>query len=114
MVVFNRINKRGTKKENPREEWVFVKDSHPAIIPIEKFNKIQGMIAEKWQKPTGAQKTDLLLVGLLVCGKCKATMTTASGNGNGGSYHYYNCRTYKTVSKDKCNGHRIRADELDT
>ena len=47
----------------------------------------------------------LLLIGLLKCGKCGASMVSSTGKG--GKYVYYACRKYLKEGKGSCSGHRV-------
>lgn len=92
----------------PEEEWYQVDHTHEAVIPLELFEKAQGLHAKDTRTAPG--KTEkYLFSGFLKCADCGKSMTRRTSNG----FVYYNCSTYKRKSKDKCTKHTIRLDVLE-
>lgn len=59
-------------KKTPREDWIFVENTHEALITQKEFNKVQKKISEKSTKAKNIYK--YLLKGLVHCGYCKLRM----------------------------------------
>ena len=78
---------------------------HKAVITKEVFDAIQKRLHEKNQVPGGIHSSPNFLNGLIVCGQCNSTLTTAKGKKK---YHYYAC-----VGRAKgCSLSYIRTDAL--
>ncbi|MEP4035553.1 recombinase zinc beta ribbon domain-containing protein [Pseudophaeobacter sp.] len=62
--------------------------------------------------PPCSSTGEVLLSSLLKCPKCAQGMTTGSGNGNGGTYHYYACSARSRKGETACEGYRVPMEEL--
>ncbi|MFZ5514679.1 MAG: recombinase family protein [Pseudomonadota bacterium] len=95
----------------PREDWIVV-ESHEAIVPIEKWTAVQGIMQDPLEGLAGGtQRSQFIFTGILRCGICGASMQTESAKGRSRRYHYYNCRTYQKHSG--CANRRLPAAEVD-
>ncbi len=104
-----RDSKNGGNK--PKEEWIPIQV--PAIIGKNMFGQIQEIIKKRNPQKTNPAITasPSLLLGLLKCGQCGASMTRETGKNN--TYSYYNCRTFLRQGKASCPGHRIPRELLE-
>ena len=81
---------------------------HLRYISDEKWNWIQKELAKRGEvKVRGQQKSKLLFIGLLKCGKCGASMTILRGK----NIPYYSC--YNRLVNKSCSQKNIRADKVD-
>ena len=89
----------------PESEWITVQV--PAIVDEETFNAAAVLRKSKAKERRNGRVYDgpLVLVGMLKCGKCGASMVSSTGKG--GKYVYYACRTYLREGKTGCSGHRV-------
>ena len=96
---FNRNDWR-TAKLKPPSEWIKVEV--PAIIAQETFDRVAARRhARQPGKIPGQQlASPALLVGLIKCGHCGASMTQATGKS--GRYRYYKCVTRMTSGVHRC------------
>lgn len=60
------------RKKTPREDWIFVENTHEPIICQEKFEKVEDIRNKKFSKPK--VKYEYLLRDLVYCGHCNAKM----------------------------------------
>jgi site-specific DNA recombinase len=100
-------------KRNVREEWIVVKDTHPALIDRATFERIQQKLTRrksgtKFTKKNGGR---YLLTGIVRCGHCGAKMYGTRGTRRKGGttyvYERYICSTYHTKGKGECQHHAI-------
>ena len=77
-----------------------------AIITQELFNTVQDVIRSKRRtiKPLVKSHPHLPLRGLLVCSQCSKKLSGYTTSGNGGQYHYYDCK--------HCNKNRFKPIEV--
>ena len=101
-------------KRNVREEWIVVKDAHPALVDREMFARVQEKLAKRKLRTTSHKKTNgdrYLLTGIVRCGHCGAKMygTRGTRRKNGTEYVYdkYICSTYHTRGKTECHHHAV-------
>ncbi len=107
---FNKYDSKA-KEHKPETEWIQI--SVPAIISQETFDKAQEIIRKRDPQTTNPAITasPSLLLGLIKCGSCGASMTRETGKSN--EYSYYNCRTFLRQGKDSCAGQRIPRELLE-
>lgn len=93
----------------PEEEWFVVENTHEAIIDRETFDKVQGLL--KRDTRTAPKKKQLYLFsGFLKCADCNRAMSRIASKG---IYVYYQCGTYKSLSKTACTMHSIKNTRLE-
>lgn len=87
----------------------------PALIDRDTFERAQLLLAKnRVTKPSGRDtKYQLLLDGLLRCGKCGGAMTYASATGRSKTYHYYECVTGRNRGAEACPTKAISAPALE-
>ncbi len=78
--------------------------SHPAIIPIEMYNKVQNVLHKGHS--TRVRRHNLLLKGILQCDQCGCSIV---GEIKKQKYVYYHC----TQAKGKCEQGWVREEQLD-
>lgn len=72
--IYNRerhIETKAIRVKNPQQDWVVVPNAHEAIVPIELFNKVQEVLANKHSSHFSDRtlRSDYLLAGRLWCTK---------------------------------------------
>ncbi|RLI97084.1 MAG: hypothetical protein DRO96_01525 [Candidatus Aenigmatarchaeota archaeon] len=80
------------------------------------FEQVQEIMKKRDPQKTNPAITasPSLLLGLIKCGSCGASMTRETGTGKKGlSYSYYNCKTFLRQGKKSCPGHRIPRELLE-
>jgi len=87
----SRINYKIRKlKNNDKNDWIVIKNTHEAIIDKEKFNEVQRLLKLN-RSIRMNNKHERLLTGLLFCYDCKKRMSIEK--------NYIVCNTYKKYSK---------------
>lgn len=98
------MSKRGSRQDiKPEDEWVLVVDHHPAIVDVERWQRVTAYLEHNrrgWQSAgkTYTRKNVHVFAGLLTCGVCGSVMSATS-----------NCRTHKDgyrPSNYACMSHR--------
>ena len=93
----------------PEEEWFIVENTHEAIIDRETFDKVQGLL-KRDTRTAPKQKQLYLFSGFLKCADCGRAMSRIASKG---TYVYYQCGTYKSLSKTACTMHSIKNTRLE-
>ena len=93
----------------PEEEWFIVENTHEAIIDRETFDKVQGLL-KRDTRTSPKEKQLYLFSGFLKCADCGRAMSRIASKG---IYIYYQCGTYKSLSKKACTMHSIKSDRLE-
>lgn len=93
----------------PEDEWFIVENTHKPIIDREAFDKVQQLL--KRDTRTAPKKKELYLFsGFLRCADCGRAMSRIASKG---MYVYYQCGTYKSLSKKACTMHSIKSTRLE-
>ncbi len=107
----SRISYKNRKlKNNPKEQWNVVENTHPAIIDKKVFDMVQKMvIVQSYNR--NEKKNTFLLDGLLFCYECHHKIGVR-GKKNG---HYYMvCNNYRRNSKiNLCTSHGFSYETLE-
>lgn len=93
----------------PEEEWFIVENTHEAIIDRETFEKVQSLL-KRDTRTAPKEKQLYLFSGFLKCADCGRAMSRIASKG---IYVYYQCGTYKSLSKKACTMHSIKSDRLE-
>ncbi len=93
----------------PEEEWFIVENTHEAIIDREIFAKVQSLLKRDTRTAPKAKQL-YLFSGFLKCADCGRAMSRIASKG---IYVYYQCGTYKSLSKKACTMHSIKSDRLE-
>lgn len=91
------------------EEWFIVENNHEAIIDRETFERVQGLFKHD-ARTAQKQKSRYLFSGFLKCADYGRAMSRIVSKG---IYVYYQCGTYKSLSKRACTMHSIKSDRLE-
>lgn len=115
MVYNKRQNKNGKVVERDRSEWIVKKDNHPAIIPLERFERVQEIIQSRSRQKKHADNETYLLTGLVKCGYCGKNMKGATSKHKRKKreyvYYRYICSSY--VLGYDCKHHIVHRDDLE-
>lgn len=95
------------EKQGKREEeaWEIRKDSHPAIIEREVFEKIQELKeknSKTWKDRQGGTGYENILEGILVCGHCQHVMRRNKDVRKGTAQYYFYCGSAYNYSRTEC------------
>lgn len=99
------------KKWRDRTEWIITENAHPAIIPLELFNKCQEIAKGRnngggeTHKPFDRKPSSpFWLRGTITCDKCGSRLVgnSTSSKMKGGKKHYYVCGGYLRKGKEYC------------
>ena len=93
----------------PEEEWFVVENTHEAIIDRGTFDKVQSLL-KRDTRTAPKQKQLYLFSGFLKCADCGRAMSRIASKG---TYVYYQCGTYKSLSKTACTMHSIKNTRLE-
>ena len=109
--------KSNKKIEKKKTDWLKFKDSHPKIIDLETWEKVQE-VNKSHTFVRGHPKQILPLQGLLYCKDCGRRMKIAYNNSRGPNntrrYHRenYNCGSYVSYGRASCTSHHIKVKDL--
>lgn len=95
------------RKQQPKEEWVFRKDSHPALVSREQFQFVNSLLSRRSFGKTKGKVN--LFTNFLYCAHCGSGMYYTKRNY--GNDHYV-CGRYQKRGKHHCRRNPIRADQL--
>ena len=111
-------SRRKRHKNNGQADQWYIAENHPAIIPPERWDAVQEVLASRSQqlapkpteKPTERRSSHQRypLTGKLFCPLCGATLVHRWSNG--GKQEYWTCRTNIKVSAAACPGVSIPAE----
>lgn len=97
---------------NPKDKWIKVENTHPAIITKEFFDEVQKGIGERRGKKGKTRKYSIYS-GILKCGDCKRAMTKQSDTrGNRKAENFY-CSSFLRTDTD-CSSHKISSSSLNS
>jgi hypothetical protein len=110
--LFNQIRRKG-RDAKPAEDVVRVA-SHPAIVSIEDFERVQAMMKERIPHEVGGTpRSAFAFTGLLKCGICSETLQIRNGTGRSGKlYSYYACMGHKNGAA-RCCLKAVKAEAFD-
>lgn len=95
--------------EKDEAEWVRVEQSHEAIVDVDTFRVVQGLLKKDVRRAPARGKS-YPLSGFLVCADCGQSMVRKSAVSRGKKYFYYVCSGHK--AHNGCGPHSIREGEL--
>ena len=113
----------GEKTRRGSEEWVIIKNAHPAIITQELYDKAQEASEEteerrKSFKANAAPTLDYkdIFREKIVCAHCGSSMSPRKGTGRATSaipvWIFYDCNTYHYSNKTRCSCHYVRQEAI--
>jgi len=120
-LVYNRENghkRHGKHKYNPKEEWVMVKNSHEAIIPIELWEMVklrtkQAFAGGKFTAIGNRPGSEYLLSGLIKCGECGYNFHGGRRKNKDSVTRVYRCGGYNLYGSDICSRLETNAKNLE-
>ena len=116
MVYNKRQTKNGRTVERDRSEWIVKKDNHPAIIPYERFERVQQIMQSRSRQYKHADSETYLLTGIVKCGYCGRNMKGATSRHKRKNreyvYYRYICSSY--VLGYACKHHAVHRDDLES
>ena len=98
------------QRENPMENRKIFYNTHPAIISLEVFDKVQE-IRQQRHRRTATGKSNMFS-GLVSCNDCKQKLYYSTTSYFEKRQDFFICSTHR-ANKDKCSGHYIRAVVLE-
>jgi site-specific DNA recombinase len=116
MIYNKRENKNGKIVERDRSEWIIKENNHPAIIPIERFERVREIMQSRSRAYKHADNETYLLTGLVKCKHCGRNMrgSTSRHKTKHGDYTYYRyvCSSY--ILGYGCKYHAVHRDDLES
>ena len=120
-LVYNRENghkRHGKHKYNPQEEWVMVKNSHEAIIPIELWEMVklrtkQAFAGGKFTATGNRPGSEYLLSGIIKCGECGYNFHGGRRKNKDSITRVYRCGGYNLYGSDTCSRLETNAKHLE-
>ncbi len=99
------------KRMRPESEWIEI--AVKPIIDKETFEAAATLRKTRTQVLNNGRglSSEVLLTGLLKCGKCGSAMTLSTGKG--GKYRYYGCSRTIREGVSACPGQRVRIAEFE-
>jgi site-specific DNA recombinase len=107
------FNRRDSKTFKIKDEADWVKTAVPAIIEQELSDKA-SKLREAWSPTKCAPRRETspnLLMGLLKCGHCSASMSVVTGKG--GRYRYYKCNARIRKGEMACTSKSYPLEKID-
>jgi hypothetical protein len=107
-------NQKKVRKNS--EDWIRVEGTHPAIIPLELWERVQTL-SRKGYRPSRLIKEKSLFAGLLHCNKCGFRLRSqvekrTRKDGSESKRVSYMCSTYGRSGKNACTIHSISEKAL--
>ncbi|HKM22925.1 MAG TPA: recombinase family protein, partial [Lachnospiraceae bacterium] len=101
---------KGKATMKPKEEWIRVENTHPAIIDRGTWDKAQMLLSldtrQNIDVVSGLQQNNHLFAGLIICGDCERAMCKNVSTG----IFYYVCGSNKHYGT--CSRHTIKYDTV--
>lgn len=94
---------------NPREDWILVKNTHEPLVDEETFDIVRRRSASRTCEKTGGFSN--IFSGLAKCADCGHNMST-TGTRKKGAKANLTCGGYKLHGSDACSNHFIDYDVL--
>lgn len=115
---------KGVQCEIPKAEWVYIENTHEAIIGKADFEKVGHLIEESkrsvskhLEETSDRKRTENILCGMLVCGYCKRKMARDGGyyDSNGNLLrHRFNCSAKYRKDENCRSASKVETELLST
>lgn len=93
-------------------EWIKVKDTHPAIIEREMWEKVQKLMRQR-TVDMDFDENQSIFAGFLKCADCGRAMSKKSRKDSKGNLHYsFNCGSYTRGGTKVCSSHYVKEEIL--
>ena len=104
---------RSRQKMVPKEDWIIVENTHPAVIDKDTWDKAQSML-KKRTRQLDLTTNMSIFAGFLKCGDCGRAMVKHWWTRKDGTkvYRFY-CGTYKRNGADYCTPHALPVSVLE-
>lgn len=102
---------RNKPKRKPKEEWVVVPNSVPAIVSQEEFDRVQYLLDHAKSITCDDRGVPHIFAGLLHCGECGRGLVKTMKSRK--EAMYYACSTRKRSGKQFCDLEYLRSDVLE-
>ncbi|WP_394219128.1 recombinase family protein [Halobacillus trueperi] len=115
-VRFNRYENWSERRRRGKSEDIIIQDgNHDPIVDPELWSQVQLIQKKKASKPMKNYDGKYLLVGLMKCPMCGATMvssrtTNKLKDGTKKVLRYYTCGAFKSKGSSVCSANSVRAD----
>lgn len=113
MVYNKRDSRNGKVVERDKSEWIIKENNHPAIIPPERFERVQEIFRSRSRARKHADNETYLLTGLVKCKHCGKNMKGSTSRHktkyNEYTYYRYICSSY--VLGYGCKHHAVHRDD---
>lgn len=115
-IRFNRYENWSEKRRKGKSDDVIIVDgNHEAIISESLWQKVQLIQQQKSKTNIKNYEGNYLLVGLMKCPKCGASMvstrtTNTLKDGTKKVLRYYSCGAFRSKGSAVCNSNSVRAD----
>lgn len=94
------------------EDWIIVKNTHPAIIDEETWDKVQSLLKRNTRNLDFEHHISIF-AGFLKCGDCGRAMSKKSYMDTKGRLHYtFRCGTYSHSGSKHCSSHMIHEEVI--
>lgn len=103
---------RGKARKNEKENWIIVRNTHPAIIDGEKWNTVQELLKRNTRQMNFENNVGLF-AGYVYCGDCGRAMSKIQNKYKSKTVTTYICGSYKRYGADMCTRHAIKVEELE-
>lgn len=115
MVYNKRQIKNGKTTYRDKEDWIIKENNHPAIIPMERYEKVQQIMQSRSRANKHADSETYLLTGLVKCKHCgkgmKGSTTRYKTKYNDYTYFRYICSSYALGYG--CKHHVVQRDQME-
>lgn len=109
-LKYKKINYKIKKTQKvPKDQWVIIKNNHPAIINKSTYETVQEMLKKQTNEWNYSGRKRHLLAGLAFCDKCGSRITY---NKNHGKTFRCLCSNYKKYGNKFCSNIHLKEDEL--
>ena len=100
----------------PKENYIFVKDTHEGIISEEVWKQVQDMIDKRKNTNKSGMRYDNIFQDLVRCPKCNYALTPKMDarlkKNEIVDFVHFSCSMYKKHGTKACSSHRIEARDL--
>lgn len=108
--------KNGKRLYVPKEERIFVKDTHEGIISEEVWKQVQNMLDKRKCNNKSGITYDNIFKGLVKCPICNYALTPKAdyrlNKRETMDFVHFSCSSYKKYGINACTSHRINARDL--
>lgn len=116
MIYNKRETSKGKLTMRDKEDWIIKENNHPAIITIERYERVQEIFRSRSRAHKHAENESYILTGLVRCKYCGGSMkgNTSRNKRKTKTYTYYRyiCSSY--VAGYGCKYHAVHRDDLET